>query len=280
MPETFITADDGAQLWVATSGTGPPFVLCHGGPGYWDTLEPLAAMVEDRFTVHRWDQRGAGRSSHVGPFSIGRFVADLEAVRAQFGYESWIVGGHSWGASLALLYALEHPTRVEALLYLCGTGLCWSNGPRQAYRAERLARLGSRVERYEDLGARKRLPEEEHELRLLTEATNYFNRAEAAELAARHLDERFAVNYEVNRALHLEAVALDEATLATRCKMLEVPILVLQGAGDPRPAWACDSLVAALPKATRVVVPNAGHEPWYENANGVRQALREFLLSA
>jgi proline iminopeptidase len=236
-------------------------------------------MLHNRFTVHLWDQRGAGRSSHVGPYTVARFVADLDAVRAHFGYESWIVGGHSWGASLALLHALEHRTRTDALLYLCGIGLGWAHGPRQEYGVERLRRLGSRAERYQQLQARGRTADEEHELRLLTESTNYFDREHAHALAEQHLDERFAINLEVNRALHLESVGLGEAALVARCAALDVPALVLLGEGDPRPLWACDSLVAALPRVSRVVVPRAGHEPWIENAKDTRTALRSFLLS-
>jgi proline iminopeptidase len=235
-------------------------------------------MLEDRFTVHLWDQRGAGRSSHTGPYTTERFVADLDAVRSHFGHESWAVGGHSWGASLALLYALEHSARVKALLYLCGTGLGWSRGPQQAYRADRLARLHDDRERYLALSSRDRTAAEDRELRLLTEATNYFDRDRAKALAELHLDDRFDINWEANRALHLEDIGQEEQALVARIAALDVPALVLHCEGDPRPAWACDSLVEALPRVARVVVPNAGHEPWLENAAGVQHALRAFLL--
>ena len=52
-----------------------------------------------------------------------RSVEDLEAVRDALAVEQWIVGGHSWGASLALQYALTHPDRTPALLYISGTGI-------------------------------------------------------------------------------------------------------------------------------------------------------------
>lgn len=41
-------------------------VLCHGGPGLWDYLGPVSSMVEDLCTVHRYDQRGGGRSTTDG----------------------------------------------------------------------------------------------------------------------------------------------------------------------------------------------------------------------
>ena len=107
-------AVNGVSLWTATQGAGPPVVLCHGGPGIYDYLEPVADMIADLVTAHRYDQRGCGRSEDRGPYNVATFVADLDALREHWGYEAWTVVGHSWGATLALLYAIEHPERVRA----------------------------------------------------------------------------------------------------------------------------------------------------------------------
>jgi proline iminopeptidase len=47
-------------------------------------------------------------------------IADLEAIRKNYVFELWIVGGHSWGADLALGYALAHPNRVRGLICISG----------------------------------------------------------------------------------------------------------------------------------------------------------------
>ena len=60
----------GATLWTARQGTGPALVLCHGGPGLWDYLGPVADMVDDRATAYRYDQRACGRSSGGPPFDM------------------------------------------------------------------------------------------------------------------------------------------------------------------------------------------------------------------
>jgi proline iminopeptidase len=41
---------DGAELWTALSGTGPPVVCLHGGPGLWDYLASLARSATPRGT--------------------------------------------------------------------------------------------------------------------------------------------------------------------------------------------------------------------------------------
>ena len=105
--QALVPMDDGVRVWTATGGSGAvPVVLCHGGAGLWDYLEPVAAHLMPIARVHRWEQRGCGRSDRVGPYSIARCIADLEALRRHFGHERWLVVGHSWGAGLALRYAL------------------------------------------------------------------------------------------------------------------------------------------------------------------------------
>jgi proline iminopeptidase len=42
------------------------------------------------------------------------------------------------------------------------------------------------------------------------------------------------------------------------------PVTMIFGNDDPRPWTASDSLLAALPDATRIVLKDAGHAPWAE----------------
>jgi proline iminopeptidase len=135
-----------ARLWTASQGAGPALVVCHGGPGLSDNLKPVAEMVDDLALVHRYDQRGSGRSRSDSPLDVATFVADLEALRRHWGHERWLVGGHSWGANLALCYALTHPDRTAGVIYLAGSGLRAEG--RDAVRRARLARL-TKAEREE-----------------------------------------------------------------------------------------------------------------------------------
>lgn len=111
------------RLWTIRHGTGLPIILCSGGPGCCDYLEPVAAMIDDLAQVYRWEQRGCGRSDKSRSYDQATCIADLEALRRHFGHERWIVGGHSWGANLSLAYACEHLEHVLGLIYLSGTGI-------------------------------------------------------------------------------------------------------------------------------------------------------------
>src|SRR6266699_839290 len=114
---------NGVQLWIAQQGEGVPIMLCSGGPGCCDYLGPIAEMIDDLVRVYRWEQCGCGRSDVKPPYDLATCIADLEGLRNHFGFEQWIIGGHSWGANLSLAYAIEHLERVQAVIYLAGTGI-------------------------------------------------------------------------------------------------------------------------------------------------------------
>ena len=98
---------------------GLPVVVLHGGPG--SGASPALARFFDpqRYRVIVPDQRGAGGSRPRGATHDNTTVdllADLRALRKQLGIERWLVVGGSWGATLALLHALDEPSAVTGLL--------------------------------------------------------------------------------------------------------------------------------------------------------------------
>lgn len=267
-----VITEDGVRLWAARSGAGDPLVLCHGGPGLWDMFGDLAALLEDRATVIRWDQRGCGRSDRCdGPWTTDRFVADTDAVRRHFGLDRMTLLGHSWGAQLALSYTLAHPERVSTLVYVSGTGI----GPVSDWHASYLetfqARLGEDPER---LARWRELPRQDPERAVLQWTADFADREHALERARRMADPWFGINHECNKALNAETGRTwGTPDLRSACAALEVPVLIIDGAEDIRPRSAVDSLEEALPRVRRVVLPGTGHLPWMEDPEGFRRAL-------
>lgn len=275
-----VDVGDGVALWVEQTGTetGLPLVLCHGGPGMWDNLGPLATLLDHDRPVVRWDQRGCGRSGgKQGPFTVDRFVQDLDAIRHALGISRWIVGGHSWGASLALQAVLANPATSAGLLYLSGTG----TGRRwhAAYKAAPGARLTpEQLARCETLGAiETRTSAEEIEWRALRWAPDFANRARAMELAAIDAEAPWPLNRECNAAINAETTAWNEPELLSACTQITVPTLLVHGAEDPRPASAIDDLAQAIPDATVSVVDAAGHAPWLERPGAIASIIRPWL---
>lgn len=271
-----IRTDDGIELHVAEAGTGPDLILCHGGPGLWDYLDDLSALLEGFARVWRYDQRGCGRSGGVaGPFRIDRFVRDLDAVRMATARERILVGGHSWGASLALLYAATEPERVAGVMYIAGTGIEWSRW-KHVYRAERERRLAGSA--FDELARLERpSPETLGELRVLGWSADYadgaLGRRRAAALASAGLE----VNERCNALLAAELESILIAEWRERLARVAAPVLVIQGERDPRPLETVESMIRALPTAQRLILKGAGHYPWVEAPALFRDAAAEWL---
>jgi proline iminopeptidase len=273
-----VQADDGCHLWTVELGHGDPLVFCHGGPGLWDTFEDLAALFTASFRTIRWDQRGCGRSQRRGPYSVGRSIRDLDAVRHQLAGPRTVLLGHSWGAHLALRYAIEHPDRVSHLIYVSGTGIDPGRAWHGHYERNLRRRLGDRLGRWEALGHRTRSEDEDRELATLQWSADFADPGTALEQAERMATPWLGVNYECNAAINAEVKQYLNATdMAAQCRVLAMPVLIVDGSEDIRPRWAVDSLHRALPDAHRVNLAGAGHLPWVEEPDGFRRAVADFL---
>jgi proline iminopeptidase len=278
---TVVRLRDGAELWTEVTGTGPPVAWLHGGPGLWDYLAPLTALLDAEFTAVRFDQRGCGRSTgQDGPFTIEQAVDDLDQVRAALGFSRWAIAGHSWGAELALRYAARHPDRTTAVAYIGGIGA--GNGFRDGHVAEERRRLGPDRERWAALSAipaADRTPAEERELCLLQWRTDFSPGPDAARHALALWETRppgAAINLAANRGLWRDRATDD---LLAAAAGITCPVTMIFGNDDPRPWTASDSLLAALPDASRTVLDDAGHAPWAERPADTCRLLAAALRS-
>jgi proline iminopeptidase len=119
---------DGHHVYWEVCGNpqGKPAVSLHGGPG--SGTNPWWRQFFDpaRYRVVLLDQRGCRRSTpHAGDpkadlstNTTAHLIADLELLRRHLGIDQWLVFGGSWGSTLALAYAVEHPERVSEMV-LC-----------------------------------------------------------------------------------------------------------------------------------------------------------------
>lgn len=96
-----------------------PIVHLHGGPGGSVSNNTKTRYNPLKQRVIFFDQRGCGRSTPYGELhnnTTNDLVEDIEKIVDNRQFESFILTGGSWGATLALAYALEHPERLKALI--------------------------------------------------------------------------------------------------------------------------------------------------------------------
>jgi proline iminopeptidase len=107
-------------LYVEESGNpdGQTVVFLHGGPGGGSQPDYRRYFNPKKWRIIIFDQRGCGQST---PFAELRenttwdLVSDIEKIKLHLAIGSWCVFGGSWGSTLALTYAIEHPKSVDAL---------------------------------------------------------------------------------------------------------------------------------------------------------------------
>ncbi|MFG3285169.1 prolyl aminopeptidase [Streptomyces sp. NPDC048111] len=119
------TGDGNLVHWeVCGNPDGRPAVVVHGGPG--SGAGPFWRRYFDpaRYRVVLFDQRGCGRSTpsagdpatSLATNTTGHLIGDMERLRERLSIDKWLVFGGSWGSTLGLAYAQEHPERVSALV--------------------------------------------------------------------------------------------------------------------------------------------------------------------
>ena len=116
-----IDMGDGHRVYVEQCGRadGVPVLVLHGGPGGGCSPAMRRYFDPEVYRVVLFDQRGCGRSrphASVHANTTWDLVADIEVIRATLGIEKFILFGGSWGATLALIFALTHPDRVRHLV--------------------------------------------------------------------------------------------------------------------------------------------------------------------
>lgn len=134
LEEQFIETSE-CHLWTAKQGQGIPVLLISGGPGCADYLEPVASLIEDICEVIRFDPRGCGRSeSDDTEYGVKECIEDMERIREYYKIKKWIVIGHSWGADLALAYAILQPHSLLGFVSISGTGIQNDRDWKRAYK--------------------------------------------------------------------------------------------------------------------------------------------------
>jgi proline iminopeptidase len=113
------------RVWTRRVGNNPSLkvLLLHGGPGAtsevfecFDTWFPRAGIE-----YYHYDQLGSFRSDQPADASLwdlDRFVAEVEQVRQSLGLDrsNFVLLGQSWGAVLAMEYAVHHQQHLKGLV--------------------------------------------------------------------------------------------------------------------------------------------------------------------
>ncbi|MGH7582868.1 MAG: alpha/beta fold hydrolase [Gemmatimonadales bacterium] len=252
--------------------------MLHGGPGaQHDYLLPGFDRLARKRRLIYYDQRGGGRSPVPRSVSVGwrEQVADLEALREAWGLDRLAVCGYSWGALLAMLYAIEHPARIDRLALV---------SPAPAARRERdifeanLARRNAtpalRAERtaLQQSGLRTTDPDAYNRRLFELAVAGYFHDPSLVhQLTPFRITAR--TQQEVWKSLG------DDFDIRPALSRLTLDAIVVCGDDDPIPVGSASATAAAL-QAPLTVIPDCGHVPYVEAPDAFVAAVDPFLPSS
>jgi len=108
-------------LYVEECGNpeGTPIVFLHGGPGGGISPDFRRFFNPEKWRIILFDQRGCGKSTPFADLEENTtwdLVSDIEKIRKHLHIDRWHVFGGSWGSTLALTYAINHPDKVLGLI--------------------------------------------------------------------------------------------------------------------------------------------------------------------
>jgi pimeloyl-ACP methyl ester carboxylesterase len=277
MPEITLRGGevDGLALHYVAAGRGPAVVLLHGLGGFAESWRDTIEALVPRASVFALDLPGFGRSAKPRTtYRLGFFASALHGFLDALGIAQASLVGHSLGASVAVTYALTHPTRTERLALVAGLVPGFSFPMSLGYRLMALPLVGEALGLcgsapiYKAAIARCFHAPRAADVEFLVEhdyRTRTGPEARAAWLAtARHI-----------RADFIERRADYRRALAT----LDLPVLSVHGRQDPAvtPRHAGEA-AAGIPRAALRWVEACGHFPHLEHSQAVNGWLAEFLV--
>jgi len=110
------------KVWTKRIGRGPiKVLLLHGGSGFsHEYLEAMESFLPQAgIEMHYYDQLGCNNSDQPTDSSLwtlSRYVEEVEEVRRGLGLENFVLYGHSWGAMMAIDYALKYQQHLHSLV--------------------------------------------------------------------------------------------------------------------------------------------------------------------
>jgi len=278
----------GLELAVYTTPAVPgalPLLCVNGGLIFdhvllWPALSPLSARRQLVF----FDQRGRGKSQAppgVRAARVEHDAGDVRAVREALGLARWDVLGHSWGGGIAMLGVAgdQEATRRLVLVDAVGPTGDWMSRllpdalDRLARRAPVIgADAHARLARFGD--AELTSPDPEIQLA-------WSRAVHPAWFADAELGMTFTPPRSESRTGAAVAARLRREGYDWRdsIRALHVPTLVIHGEQDLLPVRVAEALVDVLPDARLMLVPDAGHMPFWEAPERFFPLVERFLAA-
>lgn len=244
-------------------GNGPYMLMVHGflsSRAQWRINLPALTEVCRPVLL---ELLGHGRSPAPAdpvPYQVQSYIRAFEHIRTEVGADRWLVCGQSFGAGLAIQYALEHADRVMGLAFTNSISALSPKGDEE--------RAAAQKERADTIAAGGKAALQS--LRIHPSHAKRFPEEIKAELVA---DADMLAPEAILRSIGLTSPNL---SIAHRLPEIAVPAVLVNGLWEKRFQPMRDRVAAEVPGITIVDLPG-GHSINIEAAAGFDEAIRSLV---
>ena len=281
---TGLQAVNGTRLYYEIIGQGAPLFVLHGSGGSDRYFLPYMQALSNEYQLVLYDQRGTGLSDghlDLAAISIGQFVEDLEALRAAFGLEKISLMGHSWGAIIALAYALKYQAHLDHLILVDAIPVSRTFLPALSETLQQRILRQSADAQHEwattcSNGIAALSAKAIDECNQIDAQLRFYDPAKAA-MVDWGMDENTLKNSDTVHALMKNSFDQIQPDIDAGLPTLRVPTLMIHGDFDPIPLGSSEYLHQHIPGSQFILVSHSGHFPFIEQPEQFVAALRTFL---
>lgn len=134
---------NGVEIYYAVHGEGDPLVLLHGGLTTMEIFNPILAELAEHRTVIGVDLQAHGRTLPLDrPMAFETLATDIAELIGYLGYGKADILGYSFGGSVGLRTAIDHPEVVDRLV-LVSTPYAFSGW--HDYNAQGMRSIGAHL---------------------------------------------------------------------------------------------------------------------------------------
>jgi len=270
---------NGLRLTYETQGNGDEVVIVvHGGAGLpHEYFHPMLYNLSRYAKLVFFDRRSDMLSADArGMAPVAELADDIDALRKSLGVERVSLLGHSFGATIALNYALRHPENVKRLILVSAAAVVEDPYEGEKRILETLSKAELAVYRSGEGGTGAAKPCDRVRKRYAVLYPHFFYKL---------------VPYEFDRGVYTVyfdslskkvALAGDGRLLDLRPELSKVmaPVLVVAGRHDlMTPPDQSSELASGLPKSKLVIMEHSGHFPFFEENYLFTEWVRQFMTA-
>lgn len=263
----------GATVHVHVQGQGPDLILLHGASGNSrDFTFALVDRLARHYRVFAFDRPGLGWSQDLADnraVDPANQVRVLRAAAQRLGASQPVILGHSYGAAVALAWALEAPAETRGLVLVSGASMPWPGGLGLWYplSASRIggATIVPLIAAYADPGRAEDL------------LARIFAPQPVPKGYVDHIGVELALRPDQIRANSRQVNGLKPylRTMSRRYADLTLPVEIIHGTADRIVPIAIHSepLARLLPQARLTRLDGIGHMPHHTNPEAILAAV-------